>query len=713
MADGVNSIKNPDFSAGKVNPSRWNWSDESGGVQWQRGRPGGPAESGGVVITSDRAGGTAHWSQVVICKPGDSYRIEATAACELEADDESAGCVLRVQPFGEGRPVGERLVTPGVHRASEPVAIRTYFEAPEGIRRLAISIGLVKARGIACIHHVRFIRILEPDALSHVMAVPPPSFACPPPRVVKDVCVCSDRAADRQITHLLGGFFGENRVHAVLPAELSSAAMKTDALLLPDPTPPMSIRSLSSLKKLATDRIVVISLPAFATLTRGTVTLRRIEQDDDPIHAKVIYANHATCGFALWDAFPYAWTGRRIGGLVQNQFHRTKTFKEFCHKHGFETLLASLCDRDATSDRAICLHHRTERGGLFVLDIEPVETASSTFGEPAPAMHLLLSILGRTQTGPGQYVVPVSKEAELRDMIREMKWRFPYFAVHDADVPAEEVTEQLVTIGREDQSYGLPLKPKPVIIVRSGLTSGDAESVYGTFLWFKHLIRYEPFACPYASRLASRFRLAWVPCAAPWESHDGWRPTGMQAAPTAIQAEDGQVAALIDVISRPVNRVRVVVPSDQDDYAPYSTWLPQLAEAFAGKGPFTLSVEDGAPFTDRDAFSWRWMRYDVQVVADAGAFESEPYRAVMAAGGHAVRIELPGNSADFAAQSILRTGLTVMLLEHVIGLQYGLLAINRQDHVIHFDGFPPVGPGKALIVDRRDPMLRASTSQAG
>jgi hypothetical protein len=372
-----------------------------------------------------------------------------------------------------------------------------------------------------------------------------------------------------------------------------------------------------------------------------------------------------------------------------------------------------VCDRDSTSDRAICLHHHTERGGLFVLDIEPVETTSSTFGEPAPGMHLLLSILGRTQTGPGQYVVPVSKEAELRDMIREMRWRFPYFNVHDADVPADEVTEQLVTIGREDESYGLPLKPKPVIIVRSGLTSGDAESVYGSFLWFKQLIRQEPFACPYASRLASRFRLAWVPCAAPWESHDGWCPAGIQAEPTVLQTEDGQVAALIDVISRPVNRVRVVVPSDRGDYAPYSIWLPQLAEAFAGRGHFTLSVEDGAPFTDRNAFLWRWIRYDVQVVADAGAFESEPYRAVMAAGGHAIRIELPGNSADFAAQSILRTGLTVMLLEHVIGLQYGLLAINRQDHVIHFDGFPPVGPGEALIVDRRDPMLRASTSQAG
>ena len=31
----------------------------------------------------------------------------------------------------------------------------------------------------------------------------------------------------------------------------------------------------------------------------------------------------------------------------------------------------------------------------------------------------------------------------------------------------------------------------------------------------------------------------------------------------------------------------------------------------------------------------------------------------------------------------------------------------------YFDGFPPVGPGEPLIVDRRDPILRSRVFQVG
>jgi hypothetical protein len=373
-----------------------------------------------------------------------------------------------------------------------------------------------------------------------------------------------------------------------------------------------------------------------------------------------------------------------------------------------------VCDQDATSDRPIALYKKTPGGGLYVLDIEPCEAEPSTFGEPALAMHLLLSVLGQSQHGLGQYTVPEDTEAEFRDTIREMDVRFGPFVVHDADLPSDEITEQLVTIGREDASFGSPLKPKPVILVRSGLTTGDVESAYGALLWFKQLVRMEPHLCPYAEALGSQFRLAWIPLAAPWVSRCGWqRPRSTPRIETTISLDQAQVALLVDVATCPTNEVGVVLPSHEGVYLRYAEWLPRLAAAFRPGQYFLPAVPDREPFHDRDLVEWRFMQHEVQIIVDPDAFAGQAHRDVLAAGGQVVRIEVPGHDADFAAHSIQRTDLAATLLEQVIGLHYGLIAVNRQPSTVHFDRFPPVASGEALVIDRCDRMLQADASQAG
>jgi len=338
------------------------------------------------------------------------------------------------------------------------------------------------------------------------------------------------------------------------------------------------------------------------------------------------------------------------------------------------------------------------------------------------AMHLLLSILDVTQVGLGQYTVPLREEAQFRDAIRETGLRCEQFVVYDADVPVAEVDQQLVTIGGEDRSYGLPLTPKPVILVRSGLTLGDVESVYGAYAWFKHLVRPPPFACAYGDTLASRFRLAWVPCAAPWAVRDGWRRTELvrdsnlapaAAVPMELEIDDAPIAALIDLVSCPVNRVRVVFSREDDAFRSYAAWLPQLAAAFAAGNCFARTPADGDTFNDRRRFAWRRVRHEVQVAVAADAFTEPIHRDTVAAGGKVIRIEVPGCDADFIAHSIQRTALAATVLEQVVGLQYGLIAVNRSSAPVHFDGFPPVGPGEPLIVDRRDPILQSRIVQVG
>ncbi len=709
MAGDVNKIKNADFVAGRDRPRAWTWTATGTAVSWLR-------EDGdkGVTLTADQRHGSGRWSQLVTCKPGIVYRVEATVACELDAADESAGCVLTVQPLVDGKPHDVRRETPGIHTTAAPTTIRTYYEVPDDVRRIEVSIGLVNARGRMSCGDVRMIEVLDPDVDSHVLAVPPPAHGLPRPRKVSRVCVCSATADDRPITAQLREYFGSDRVSTAAPDKFPASGPKADALLLPDAQPPRAIRSLTTLAQLAQDRIVVISLEAFATLTRGALRLRRIEQNDDAIHTTVTFANFATQGFALDDMFPYAWPGKKPGCFAQNQYYRTGASKAFLKKHGFETLLVSECDQEATSGRPICLHKETPRGGLFVLDIQPAETPSSTFGEPVLAMHLLLTMLCRSVRGMGQYIVPFDTERDLRSAMREMPLRLQHVVVHDADVPSDEVTEQIVTVGKTDHTFGLPITPKPVIIVRSGLSSGDMESTYGSWLWLKQLVRPEPFTCPYAMALSSRYRFAWIPSAAQWEPLHGWQRTAEPPeSPIEIDTDGAGVAALIDVVSRPINRARVVVPKLDRKYEKYATWLPALANCVLSDRGVTLAVNDGEPFANRSNLVWRRLSHRVEVVAEADAFGERAHRDVIKSGGQVIRIEIPGSSTDFSAHSIQRTDLTATLLEHVIGLQYGLIAVNRQDGPVQFNGFPPVAPGEALIVDSRDLMLTGSGSAVG
>jgi hypothetical protein len=635
--------------------------------------------------------------------------VEAVVRGAVSAAVPESGAVLRVQPLRNGRACGEIRATAGLCGQFPTTVIRAYFEVPARATAARVSVGLLGSQGAVTIETVRFLSILEPDEVSHPLAIPPPAWSQAPPMTVRSVAVCCDAAADRELTRLLRACLGEKRVTALSPSDVDLPKVREDAVLLPDAALPPVLLSLEGLLKLSADRIVVVSLPAFARLSRGQAVVRRVEQADDPIHAKVVLSNFATVGFALHDVFSYAWPGRRPGNFTQNQFRKTAKLAAFCAKHGFETALVSVCQKDATSQQPVCLCRRTRKGALFVLDLEPAEAHPSTMGEPALAMHLLRSILGRAPRGLGQYTSPARSETEFRSFIRELPLRFDDLKVEQPDVPIEDVRQQLVTVGHADRSFGLPLRPKPLILVRTGLTSGDVESVYGALTWFKHLLRPGPFRSPYAERLASRFRLAWIPCVARWEGGGGWQRGGLAPpVPMELETDDAQVAAVIDVISRPLNRVRVALAKRDEAADRTHRWLPTLFAAFGPRDYLLPSVEEGVYFDDRGGFDWRAAMYKLEVIVERKVLDEDFHHQVLATGGSVVRLEVPGFDADFVAHSIPRTDLIATLLEQVIGMQFGLIAVNRGRAPVRMDGFAPVAPGHALIVER-DALARYAT----
>jgi len=664
-------------------------------------------------VDCTRPGGRATWSQTVACKPEEYYRIEAVVTADATVVDERGGVVIIVEALENGKVVETRS-TPGIHRAITPQTIRAYYLVPENVRRLRISVGLLDAFGMADIHTVRFIEMIEPDEMSHPLAVPPPPHAVPSPLAAQTVCVCSVTAADRPVTRRLTQMLGQGSVTVIAPAAFKPADARADALLFPDETLPRAIRSIQTLVKLARQRIVVVSLPAFCSIAGEGVSIRRIEQPDDPIHARIMFGCYATRGFALHDVFPYAWRGKSQASFAQNQFRGGKKLKDFCKKNQFEVFLDAMCDKETTSDQPCALYRETEGGGLFVLDIDPVESRGTTMNEPALAFYLLRSVLGRNQNNLGQFASPTYKERHLRESIREMAVRIEAIHVHDADLPSDRITEQLVTVGSEDQSFGLPIEPKPVILVRSGLRSGDAESVYGVWTWLKQLVRPQPFRCPYADAVASAFRFAWVPSVAPWEQRAGFLRTNRRTTTEmTIDTEDAELAAMIDVVSRPYNRVRVCFPDPGDEYERYASRIPQLFASFRPGHFFLPTVGAGRDFGDRCDYEWREVVTPIDVVVDRASFDAPEYAPLRDTGASILRIEVPGCDADFTACSIHRTDIVATVLEHVIGLQYGLIGVNRTQSPVGFDGFTPVAPGEAIVLRGGNPALRQSSAAAG
>jgi hypothetical protein len=720
----LNKVKNPDFSKGSNRPSQWAWVSQGKGLCSTRieavgghRRGNGSGDGGivkGVVIESDRTEGEGWYVQVITSKPDGWLRVDAVVECELEADDPAGGFTLAIQPLVEGEPSDEPRLTPPVLRSRGLVTVRAYYHVHLQVRRLQVSFGIRHARGRVKVREVRALAMIDPEEVSHPLAIPPPPWAVRPVKVVQRACVVSESASMRPITELLKDALGQSSVTSLAPSEFRPDRVSGDAVLLPDSAPPRAIRSLSGLLKLAEKRIVVISLPAFATLTRGALSMRRVEQLDDPTAARVVYSDYMTRGFALHDTFTYGATGCDGDRYIQNHYRKSTSAVAFLERHGFVALLESMCDQESTSNRPAALFRSTTSGGLFVYDIDPIESTASTMAESAPPMQLLLNMLGRSETGLGQYVVPFEKEAQLREAIREAAVRYRSFVVHDENVPSEEVTEQLVTIGHEDGAFGLPLRPKPLILVRSGLTSGDAESLYGSWFWFKQLIRMPPYACPYAEALGSRFRLAWVPCVAPWDSRNGWRRRN--APPRAsleLELEGNSLAALIDVVSLPINRARIVLPASGDYYDRAVAWLSRLMAAFGANRAFVPMHDLGASFSDMGRLGWRFVDFEPDVVIEPDSFRDRVHRDAHDARADVIRLEVPGNDADFPALSIHRTHVVATLLEHVVGLLYGLIAVNRTIQPVHFDGFAPVSPGAALLVGREDVALRASSARVG
>ena len=695
--DDLNLVKNPRLADGRTVARGWRWTGQGKAAGWSREVPAGDQDPV-MTVRCEKPDGAAGWARHIRCKPEEHYRVEVVVCCNCQCAEDNGGFVLSLQPVRDGAACGRRMELPAPYRLDEPTILRAYYQAPPEVRRLELSVGLVRARGLARIHEVMMFPILEPEAKSHVHAAVPPPYAYPPPRPARTICVCSAegparaKGPTRPIVSLLRRRLGARAVRTVAPEAFRAGGLKADAVMIPDQAPPPALATLPALYKMAAERLMVLSLPAFAGIVGQAFEVRTVRQGDDPIHAKVRYANFITRGFAIADVFPYAWRGSDRRVFVQRQFRRSVAMRQFCGRHGFETILESECNTDAASGCPVCLYKPMDEGGIVVLDVEPAESVATNFDEPDLAFYVLLNVLGIEQNVLGQYVVAARHEKEFRDEVAELGQRYPELVVRGCDHPDKPRRDQVIEVGGRDESPGLPVVPRPLILIRTGLRGDDTDGIYGTMLWLKTLVRPQPYVCPYAQELISRFRLAWIPLCAEWHSGNGWRrPDDAGVLDVTAEIEPHSLAAVIDVTSAPIRRVRVVV-SDEGRRARYADLLPELFRRFTDGRFFYRCVPPGECIHDRADMQWRTEQFIPEVVGDEmGAFGSDLHRRAAAAGAVLIRLEFPGPTADLSTGSIRRTDLVATTLEHVVGLQYGWVAMNRQVRSVRIAP-PSVGP---------------------
>ncbi len=690
MSDEVNRIRNSRFDKGKSSPRSWEWVGDDR-TTWQR-RPDDEPDHG-IVIESGHDSTIAFFSQKMRCKSEDWYRFEADVTASLAGSDRHSGANLWIRPVIDDEPAEDHIRLAGTLTTSGPLTLRGVFKTPPGTRAIIIEVGLSDACGEMTIHDVFACELIEPDQTSHPMALPPPTHAQRSPRRAKRVALCSDDATFNPLSAILGKRFGPRQVACAPRKSWRDVVGKTDAILFPDEKVPTGLRSLKALLELAAQHVVIISTSAFASIVGNGLQTRDIEQDDDPLFAKVVWGDHMTRGFVLHDVFPFAWQGEEPREQVHRQFRKGPAFTKLLKEHGFVTLLESMTDSDATSEKPMALHKATDGGGLTVIDMEPMAELPSSAGEPNVAVYLLLDLLGLDQSGLGQYTVPEESEQKWFELLRDFT---PRYYVFNHQGRSREDT--IIQVGEDDETLGLPAARRKAILIRTGIRGDDFAGIYGTMYFLKHLVRLDPpNETPYARALAGKFRLAWIPLCNPWQNF-GWSESLVDDQSIEGEFDPGDVAAVIDITDADTSQMRVVYDHHDADFDRQAGMIVELARKFSSDRFFYRGLPADQSITRHDQLGWQMSRCSPEVTVDDACFATPMHAAARECGAQLIRIEIPGGGQDFICNSIWRTDLAATTLEHVLGLQFGLIAMNRGGKPIAFSDHPPIKPGECIIV---------------
>jgi hypothetical protein len=332
----LNRIRNGNFAAGRKIPTSWQWEALAGSPTWRLASESSNGDGRRLVMKTAGEKEAGQWTQSFRCRSKHDYRIEILGACRAKRDSDEGGLSVLIRCTGQdGKPVGSSRCY-GPWRSSRLAWWRVHFRTPVGATRLEMAIRLRSARGTAELEQVRAIPMdyvcLEP----HPLSVPPWPYMYARPRATRTVCVVDESERAGRLAAVLRARFGTAKVQAVPPAKLERGGARADAILVSSVGALPKSWTWRMVRRWAEQRVVVLSLPAFAQLVNrklpDCVRVRVHEQEDDTLGAQVKYANFITNGFSLLDIFDFAEFDERDGVFRQRQLIRTSSLRQLCRR---------------------------------------------------------------------------------------------------------------------------------------------------------------------------------------------------------------------------------------------------------------------------------------------------------------------------------------------------------------------------------------------
>jgi len=682
MSDRNNDpIRNGGFSEGRDAPRAWTWSEEGAQASWRFAE--GLIEGAGrsIRIETNSPGASGSFAQRFRCRSGQWYRFEALVGARQVDDRPGGRFELRIEQRNlRGQAIGS-LRRLGPCRCPAPVVWREYWLSEEGARTAELGVYWAGGSGAGCVGLVRCVPVGESEAAGHPLAIPPPPTAYPPPLAAESVEVVGDDVPE-MLVEALRACFGAGTVTQVPATTCDPASVSADAVIIYQNPPAKTVPSWNTLLRLAASKVVVVCPPLFARLAgraaKGRIAVRTLRQWDDPLFVKVRDANFVTRGFALLDVFPYARFRAATGAFELRCLKRTRALKDFVSKEGILTALVSEAATDATTDLPVCLVRPTDAGAVVVLDLSAFDSSPCTEDALNLVSFVLLNALGQRQVTVGQFVRPQMKSPALAREIRDLVERFPPLRF-EGDHPAPSAGEPPpLVLEAPARSYGLAPTEKPTILIRTRLDEADWAGCCGAMLWLKQLLRPPPWPAPHLAAWLSEYRFVW---------------TVARAEPSRQDATSAALA--IDLSTGPDHVCRVFVPDQpRPYYLRLARHLPLLDRQMRRGGPTVFCPADGADPADRAAYRWTKGLPGLEVVADPAACGAS------GTGDH-VRVRLPRYFDDSGTNSIWQTERAVLLLEWLIGLHHGLLAVNRESdpRAVRLPEFVRDGEHVVLTVD--------------
>ena len=317
------------------------------------------------------------------------------------------------------------------------------------------------------------------------------------------------------------------------------------------------------------------------------------------------------------------------------------------------------------------LARRRPRGCISVMDLQPIGSAA---GELANLPWLLLlNALGAESVSLGQFCVPQFDYRRLCDMIEQFAHRFRNS--NGANLRVERLRDRRIVL----VSDGLAGDNRPTVLIRTGLTGLDWPGLYGVLLWIRNLLRPVPYPCRYAPALLRARRIVWVPVADPQR----WAMPALSPSCQADPADSelirrySPLAAVIDVTATSRHHLGVLIPRQGPRYRKYAMSLRTLARQLAPHGMVHVAPPAGGSWSDRTSLSLRRVSLEPELSCCSRLLQDPYYRAAQAARAELIRVELPAAGEISSSHSIWLTDRAAAIVEHLVGLQIGLVAVNH------------------------------------